>query len=174
MRQSLIAVPRNKRFEVNDSGTTIGRIHWRVESRRFPSADWDDFIVVILSWWLAVTRRYLRNRTKQRLLFMDGPYEVLLTPRSPTTCNLAFCRRGAADRPVAAFVHIARDAALAASVISAAETTLAKRKRMAPADPEIANLELELRKLASSLVRKGSRDSQAPASPSGRRVRRSS
>ena len=46
--------------------------------KNFPSDDWSDFLIVIITEWL---RTVLENENKNladfRLSFMDGPYEIL-------------------------------------------------------------------------------------------------
>lgn len=42
----------------------------------YPSRDWWDFGVVILSWWSWHLAELLRSGRITRFLFMDGPYEV--------------------------------------------------------------------------------------------------
>ena len=44
--------------------------------RQFPSADWDDFVVVIISWWMAALNELMHGSDEVCLHFMDGPYEI--------------------------------------------------------------------------------------------------
>lgn len=125
----------------------FGRIHWRVGSKAFPSKDWDDFVVVILSWWMAEMRSHLRSGTRRRLLFMDGPYFVELSTVSTSVGELKFCRDGLRGADVLAVQQV-RKAALRRSLMTAAESTLAKCRRMSASSPDIDKLEREFKKLS--------------------------
>lgn len=64
---------------VGADGTATGVIYWDVEGAQFPEAGWNDFVVVILGWWLQDVIALLRGETKDVALdFMDGPFSVLL------------------------------------------------------------------------------------------------
>ena len=55
------------------SGSIMGRIAFRFGDLWFPEVDWSDFPVVILEWWLSAL-----DGGGQELLFMDGPFSVIL------------------------------------------------------------------------------------------------
>jgi hypothetical protein len=64
-------------LEVRPSGPATGGIWLVTESGAFPAAGWNDFIVVILSWWAGALLKTLRsNGDRVRVPFMDGPYAV--------------------------------------------------------------------------------------------------
>jgi hypothetical protein len=46
----------------------------------FPSADWIDFPVVVLSWWLESYLRMADSGHPQACSFMNGPFEFLTVP----------------------------------------------------------------------------------------------
>lgn len=55
----------------------FGNINFRFDDFYFPSNDWNDFIFVILNWWIQSLRNLLSNDVvKEELLFMDGPFLV--------------------------------------------------------------------------------------------------
>jgi hypothetical protein len=69
-------------FEQYPSGSILGPIWLRCGEIEFPEAEWSDFPVVILGWWLHEMRPLsLVTTTGQsaELLFMDGPYFFRLT-----------------------------------------------------------------------------------------------
>jgi hypothetical protein len=59
------------------------------ETHQFPSVDWDDFVVVILSWWLpALVDLVGGNKSKAELRFMDAP--LLVSIRSEPDGRFTF------------------------------------------------------------------------------------
>lgn len=81
-------------------GAITGRIHASNETTAFPEADWNDFVVVVLGWWLAAAARVL-NGTKSRdlLHFMDGPYWIEMFHRPGANVTLTL-QAGARRRTV--------------------------------------------------------------------------
>ena len=64
-------------------GSATGNIWLVIGGCEFPALQWNDFVVVILGWWVESLLRLLRNSsTKETVNFMDGPYvvEVSRTP----------------------------------------------------------------------------------------------
>ena len=55
------------------SGSITGRIAFRFGELWFPEADWSDFPVVVLEWWLSAL-----DGTGEVLRFMDGPFSVVV------------------------------------------------------------------------------------------------
>ena len=66
--------PRNARSRLrNVRGVLVVRLGDHV----FPDAQWDDFVPIILNWWLAeMTELVAARATNGRFRFMDGPYEL--------------------------------------------------------------------------------------------------
>jgi hypothetical protein len=60
-------------------GPVIGRLHFDFAGHPFPDDRWDDFVVVILTWWLEAVRS---NDRAMVLRFMDGPYFIRLDRRA--------------------------------------------------------------------------------------------
>ena len=59
------------------SGKVIGPIYCQYGSKFFPEAFWDDFAIVILSWWIEAALRLLEHESDyEELYFMDGPFEI--------------------------------------------------------------------------------------------------
>lgn len=46
----------------------------------FPSADWRDFPVVVLGWWLGDYARFRRRGLAVTSSFMNGPYALVISP----------------------------------------------------------------------------------------------
>ena len=59
----------------SSSGAILGRVHFQFAGVSVPGTGWDDFVVVILSWWVEAVRSPERA---MELRFMDGPYFIRL------------------------------------------------------------------------------------------------
>jgi len=95
-------------------GPTVFPIHIRIGSNSFPDANWDDFGLVILAWWLEVAVPFVNGFTKSAVLrFMDGPFELRMASHGNGECSLAGIIRH--DPEVEAF----RDIALTKDVLEA-------------------------------------------------------
>lgn len=58
-------------------GPATGNVWLVLNGYEFPTHGWNDFIVVILGWWLTALLLLLRNDSRlERVHFMDGPYAV--------------------------------------------------------------------------------------------------
>jgi hypothetical protein len=59
------------------SNLATGIIHFVVGDRSFPSADWNDFVNVVPSWWGGELVDLVQGKRSQvTLRFMDGPFAV--------------------------------------------------------------------------------------------------
>ncbi|MCE4050821.1 MULTISPECIES: hypothetical protein [Bacillaceae] len=68
-------------LEINRSKNITGTIYFSIDYHRyFPDEGWDDFLVIILSWWIKSIRGVDISKigTTYKLDFMDGPPEVLV------------------------------------------------------------------------------------------------
>ena len=68
-------------LEINRSKNITGTIYFSIDYHRyFPDEGWDDFLVIILSWWIKSIRGVDISRigTTYKFDFMDGPPEVLV------------------------------------------------------------------------------------------------
>jgi hypothetical protein len=71
-----------KGLEQSSSGAITGRIWFQIGSVAFPEKGWNDFAVVILTWWLDALRRLISSQHgKADLYFMDGPYVLRASKR---------------------------------------------------------------------------------------------
>jgi hypothetical protein len=65
-------------------GSVTGVIYFDFGSgRKFPSEGWNDFVVVILNWWMAAVQKIVQRGEKAELRFMDGPYWISAVPQGP-------------------------------------------------------------------------------------------
>jgi len=76
------------------AGSISGRIWLASESLSFPEEGWSDLPVILLSAWLEGLREVsARRESSTRLLFMDGPFEAILSSESLTVTRVSFLRR---------------------------------------------------------------------------------
>jgi hypothetical protein len=55
----------------------------------FPDDRWNDFVVVVVTWWLSALEKLERGIEREVVLqFMDGPYRITLTRHGATTVLL--------------------------------------------------------------------------------------
>lgn len=70
-----------------------GTIFFETKDFKFPDALWNDFVVVILGWWIQNLYEARRDEKLQiKFLFMDGPVEVRVKFVGDT-CQMRFIRR---------------------------------------------------------------------------------
>lgn len=71
------------------SGQVTAPIWLRVDDLAFPSLNWDDFAVVVLTWWANSLSRMLRGDSDHEIVrFMDGPYLVTVEPTESESWRL--------------------------------------------------------------------------------------
>jgi hypothetical protein len=64
-------------LQISGHGAVTGVLYFVIDGRSFPDESWNDFVVVILSWWcLALLRLVSRPSVAEQLRFMDGPFAV--------------------------------------------------------------------------------------------------
>jgi hypothetical protein len=56
------------------NGAITGEVSVSADGVRFPDADWNDFVVVVLGWWAEKCASMLSGSRREELWFMDGPY----------------------------------------------------------------------------------------------------
>ena len=62
------------------NGTVTGVIFIELDGEAIPDAGWSDFPVIVLGWWVDAFLQLSEPKRRQvRWLFMDGPFELMLT-----------------------------------------------------------------------------------------------
>src|SRR4051794_37491721 len=70
-------------FRLSSLGPSTGELWVSVGDYAFPAERWNDFVVVILEAWASASLRLAKGSTAvERVHFMDGPYELEMTPRA--------------------------------------------------------------------------------------------
>jgi hypothetical protein len=63
-------------------GAITGKIHVSNTKNAFPEPEWNDFVVVILGWWLDAAAQIFDGRKRDGLFqFMDGPFSIAVSSR---------------------------------------------------------------------------------------------
>lgn len=62
------------------SSNVTGIVFFEFGAFQFPERDWNDFVVVILGWWLdATTKLMAAGEGEAELYFMDGSYSLRIS-----------------------------------------------------------------------------------------------
>lgn len=70
-------------------GAITGRIHVSNATSTFPEPEWNDFVVVILGWWLDAAAQIFDGRQRDvQFQFMDGPFSIAVSSRTGLTLEL--------------------------------------------------------------------------------------
>ena len=67
-------------LEMSGRGAVLGNIWLEISDIAFPSDDWNDFVVIVLAWWLkeVVLLKERKSGLVHEFRFMDGPYYLCL------------------------------------------------------------------------------------------------
>ncbi len=88
MRELSIKLKTNT-FELTDRNSVLAVIFFDFGEKKFPDEDWDDFIVVILNWWLeAIGSINSVTGSKTELNFMDGPFSLEIGKLGDNLCKI--------------------------------------------------------------------------------------
>jgi hypothetical protein len=55
---------------------TMMPIYWQIDAKYYPCYLWDDFVIIVVGWWLVSTTKLWEGSSFEELDFMDGPYSV--------------------------------------------------------------------------------------------------
>ena len=89
---------------------TTGLIWVKVQEFNFPAIEWDDFPIVIVTWWLqAVTELFLETSNESKFLFMDGPFYMKVKRVNHDNIYVRFIKRREAGEQMLLSVEVAFD-----------------------------------------------------------------
>jgi hypothetical protein len=78
----------------SSSGNITGIIHVEADGFVFPEVEWDDFVVIILGWWLNDIIGLISGSTKNcSCQFMDGPLQFNIEVKDPKKWMIQFVIR---------------------------------------------------------------------------------
>jgi hypothetical protein len=80
------------------SGSITGVVYFDFAETCFPAERWNDFAVVITSWWLEAIHKLDKGIDREVLMhFMDGPYHLVATRLSGDEIRLRCVERRRSD-----------------------------------------------------------------------------
>jgi hypothetical protein len=86
-------------LHVSKSGSVTAVVYFDFGAKQyFPVAGWNDFVVVLGTWWLAALGQLARTGEETALHFMDGPYWITVVAQQGSKVLL----RCTEDRQMAA------------------------------------------------------------------------
>lgn len=81
-------------IEHTSSRIVTGVVFFDFGEIKFPESEWNDYVVVILSWWLVALRDIVEGRVDTvELRFMDGPFWVSVRNFANDDCEVQ-CMKG--------------------------------------------------------------------------------
>jgi len=83
----------------SERGAILGEIFVNVGQDQFPESNWNDFVVVVLTWWCTECAALLRGTSQAELSFMDGPFFLDLQALSKDEWSVRFLRHRYAASP---------------------------------------------------------------------------
>lgn len=124
MSNELLVEADQHTVELSAHNAVTGEVHLRVGSVCFPDARWNDFLIVLLSWWLQALLDLFESESDCfEFCFMDGPFKARGTLLDSCTVSVEFIEdklRG--ERTV--MTRTGSMMALKRSLIQAAEETM--------------------------------------------------
>jgi hypothetical protein len=104
----------------------------------FPAADWRDFPVIVLTWWLNDYATMREQGSPVSSSFMNGPYEVEISPLvDGQSLRLRFLRRTTGGAVEAAPAARVSTTGYASALLDAARTTASETSSDQPDLPAL-------------------------------------
>lgn len=87
-------------LEKSGSQAITGVIFFDFTSYQFPEKGWNDFVIVVLCWWLSVLGKITIGKSdSEELRFMDGPLYVKVTKLNNNLCGVECFDGGSRENP---------------------------------------------------------------------------
>ena len=140
-----------KELAIDGNGVFTGIIKWDVNGVSFPDAKWNDFVVVVLGWWVeSLHRIVVGTSTNEILRFMDGPFFIVCS-RSGEKLECKFMRHGSSSSEITQcgieLIEFVGQVCIAGRTIQ----SVCSAKNFENKD--VSNLERNVRRLETSLAR---------------------
>ena len=90
MSESRLVEVDESSFEVSSSGMVTGGVWIQLGDYSFPEQRWNDFVVVVMSWWCEALNGLVGSDASAVCRFMDGPYEFHLSYKDADTIGISF------------------------------------------------------------------------------------
>jgi hypothetical protein len=152
MQESTFVVIDESQLRQNPDGSITGVVFWIVNNAPFPDNAWNDFIIVVLDWWIRGLIRMLRDHSPVEIMtFMDGPYEIRCTCNDGATAVIDCIDRHGASRVIASANTTIQHLATMMSAVVTRLLRACHQRRFTNAD--IVSLERSLRQLRQLITR---------------------
>lgn len=80
------------------SGRVYGGLHLQLAEAKFPSAEWTDFVAVVLSFWCdGLAKVFAEPDQAVDVRFMEGPFLVRLGPITSSTILVSLIDNGSSS-----------------------------------------------------------------------------
>ncbi|MFZ6648904.1 hypothetical protein ACO0LO_24480 [Undibacterium sp. TJN25] len=117
-------------FIRSKSGKITGGLWVSTKNKDFPAEGWNDFVVIILSWWLQELRTLsLRESNSVFLRFMDGPYHIAVSSISDTHAKVEFIDHHSKSEMVGNFVFSISEFGDAIAAVATDVYSIAKEEK---------------------------------------------
>lgn len=81
-------------FNKNRLDSITCEIYFKINEFFYPEEGWNDFVIVILNWWLYAFKNFQSlNNDSFEMLFMDGPLKVKAKKNENNELEMVFIRR---------------------------------------------------------------------------------
>lgn len=93
MMQDIDIIINTDSIRMSKSGAITGEIFFSVSDDFFPEENWNDFIVIVLGWWLNTLKSYdEKEKSEFEMCFMDGPFSIKAKKNTEDILELSFIR----------------------------------------------------------------------------------
>jgi hypothetical protein len=76
-------------IEQSRNKTITGSIYFDFGGYKFPEIGWNDFVVVVINWWLTALRNLAIGLSEfEKLSFMDGPFFLTIEKLDEDKCKI--------------------------------------------------------------------------------------
>jgi hypothetical protein len=95
-------------INISKKGVVTGEIYFRVDDTYFPQVNWNDFIVVILTWWNKAISQLESSPVgvSANFSFMDGPFNIRGKKKENGNLSLDFIRRNSNGEDVSNSIDV--------------------------------------------------------------------
>jgi hypothetical protein len=95
-------------INISKKGEVTGEIYFRVDDTYFPQVNWNDFIVVILTWWNKAISQLESSPVgvSANFSFMDGPFNIRGKKKENGNLSLDFIRRNSNGEDVSNSIDV--------------------------------------------------------------------
>lgn len=95
-------------LEISKRGAITGEIYFQIMDTYFPGENWNDFVVIILTWWNKSVEILATSSigTTANLSFMDGPFNIRGKRESDDRVKLTLVRRTSSTEEILDFIDV--------------------------------------------------------------------